>query len=396
MFRANPVGGMNAVGFVWANLHRRPLRAYLTLASVLVAFVLFALLRTVAVLFTGGTELAAANRLVVSAKYSIIDSLPISQRFAIESIDGVEAVTHQSWFGGYYQDPSIEFPTYPVEPRAYFDMFPEITIAPEQLDAFERTRTGAVVPATFLEQFGWQVGDKIPIEADIYPMRDGSRLWEFDLVGTYTFRDEGSPQTEVFLFHYDYFEQAAAFGRGMVGWYSVRIADPERAPEVAQAIDALFENSDNPTKSATEDEWGRAFAAQIGDIGLMANSILSAVFFTILLLTAVVMHWAFRERIGELAVLKTLGFSDRRVAALVLGESVFLCACGGVLGIGIAALAAQFLDTVASRSGFSDLEIGWATAASGLGIAVLLGAVVGIRPAWLAGRLTIAEALRRR
>lgn len=396
MARANPVGGMNAVGFVWANLHRRPLRAYLTLSSVLVAFVLFALLRTVAVLFSGSSELTAANRLVVSAKYSIIDSLPISQRSAIESIDGVEAVTHQSWFGGIYQDPSNFFPKYPVEPRAYFDMFPEIVIAPEQLDAFERTRTGAVAPASLLEAFGWQVGDKIPIEADIYPMRDGSRLWEFDLVGSYTFRDKGTPQTEVFLFHYDYFEQAAAFGSGMVGWYSVRIADPERAPEVAQAIDSLFENSDNPTKSATEDEWQRAFAAQIGDIGLMANSILSAVFFTILLLTAVVMHWAFRERIGELAVLKTLGFSDRRVAALVLGESVFLCAFGGVLGIGIAAVGAQFLETWASEFGFGDFGIDWATAASGLGIAVLLGAVVGIRPAWLAGRLTIAEALRRR
>ena len=391
---------MNAVGLVWANLHRRPVRTYLTLFSVLVAFLLFALLRTMAVLFSGSTGITAADRLVVSAKYSIIDPLPISQRSAIEAVDGVEAVTHQSWFGGIYQDRSNRFPTYPVEPRAYFDMYPEAIIAPEQLDAFERTRTGAVAPATFLERFGWQIGDKIPIEATIYPMRDGSRLWEFDLVGTYTFRDESSPESEVFLFHYDYFEQAAAFGGGTVGWYSARIADPDRAPEVAKAIDSLFENSHNPTKTATEDEFARAFAAQIGDIGLMANSILSAVFFTILLLTAVVMHWAFRERIAELAVLKTLGFSDRKVAAFVFGESVLLCAFGGVLGIGLAVVATQFPSATAlmNQFGLGGLGFGidWPTAAQGLAIAVLLGAVVGVWPAWLAGRLTIAEALRRR
>lgn len=384
---------MSPVGLVWANLHRRPVRTYLTLFSVLVAFLLFTMLRTMAVWFTSSTDITAADRLLVTAKYSIIESLPISQQSAILAVDGVEAVTHQSWFGGIYQDRSQSIFIYPVEPRAYFDMYPEMIIAPEQLDAFQNTRTGAVAPADMLERYGWGIGDKIPIEADIYPQQDGNRLWEFDLVGSYRWKDEDTSQP-LLLFHYDYFAEAAAFGRGTVGWYTVRIADPERAPEVAVAIDALFENSQNPTKTATEDEFARAFAAQIGDIGLIANSILSAVFFTILVLTAVVMHWAFRERIAELGVLKTLGFSDRRVAGIVLGESVLLCGLGGLLGVGFGIVGTPLMSTMVPQFG-GGLRLDWNTVWHGLGVAVLLGALVGIAPALLARRLTIAEALRR-
>lgn len=386
---------MNAVGLVWANLHRRPVRTYLTLFSVLVAFLLFTMLRMMAVFFTTSSEITAVDRLLVTAKYSIIESLPISQRSEILAVDGVEAVTHQTWFGGIYKDRSHQFfPKYPVEPRAYFDMYPEMTIAPEQLDAFQTTRTGAVAPAALLERFGWSIGDKIPIEADIYPQQDGNRIWVFDLVGSYRLQDEDAGQPP-FLFHYDYFTEAAAFGRGAVGWYTVRIADPDRAPEVAGAIDAVFENSQNPTKTATEDEFARAFAAQIGDIGLLANSILSAVFFTILVLTAVVMHWAFRERIAELAVLKTIGFSDGRVAAFVLGESVLLCGLGGLLGVGVGLLGTPALNSMVEQFGLGGLRLDWPTVWQGVGIAVLLGLLVGVAPALLARRLTIAEALRR-
>ena len=385
---------MSPVGLVWANLHRRPVRTYLTLFSVLVAFLLFTMLRTMAVWFTSSSEITAADRLLVTAKYSIIESLPINQQSAILAVDGVDAVTHQTWFGGIYQDRSQFFPKYPVEPRAYFDMYPEMVIAPEQLDAFQNTRTGAVAPAALLERFGWSVGDKIPIEADIYPQQDGNRLWVFDLVGSYRWKNEDTSQS-LFLFHYDYFNEAAAFGRGTVGWYTLRIADPDRAPEVAVAIDALFENSQNPTKTATEDEFARAFAAQIGDIGLIANSILSAVFFTILVLTAVVMHWAFRERIAELAVLKTLGFSDGRVAGIVLGESVLLCGLGGLLGVGLGLVGTPLFSMMVAQFGFGGLRVDWLTVWQGLGVAVLLGALVGVAPALLARRLTIAEALRR-
>lgn len=385
---------MSNFGLLWANLHRHPVRTYLTLLSVLVAFLLFGLLRTLAVWFgSGPAEGASVDRLVVSAKYSIIDMLPISQMNVILGVDGVEAVTHQSWFGGNYQDPRYFFPKFPVDPRGYFEMFPELAIDPAELDAFERTRTGAVVPEDMLLEFGWEVGDKIPIEADIWPMADGNRIWEFDLVGTYTTDVES--QGGVFLFHYDFFEEARGFAKGTVGWYTVRIEDPDRAPEVANAIDTMFENSMNPTKTATEDEFGKSFAAQIGDLGLMATGILSAVFFTVLLLTANTMTQALRERIPELAVLKTLGFGNPRVGWLVLGESVLLCVVGGVLGIGLAALLAPAATAFLPQFGPSTLAFSWQTAATGVGVAVLLGVVVGSVPAVSAGRLSIAEALRR-
>jgi len=379
---------------VWANLHRHPIRTYLTLLSVLVAFLLFGLLRTLAIWFaTGPADGASVDRLIVTGKYSIIDLLPISQSNAILTVDGVEAVTHQTWFGGNYQDPSNFFPKYPVEPLAFFEMYPDLSIDPVELETFERTRTGAVVSADLMERFGWQIGDKIPIEADIWPMKDGNRNWTFDLIGSYTTDVDGFGST--LLFHYDFFDEAREFAPGTVGWWTVRVADPDRAPEVGNAIDALFENSQNPTKTGTEDEFGRAFAAQIGDIGLMATGILSAVFFTVLLLTGNTMAQSLRERIPELAVLKTLGFGNNRVAWYVLGESVLICLFGGILGIGLAALMAPVANAFAAQFAPGAFAMTWPIAGLGMGVAALLGVVVGAVPAWSARRLSIAEALRR-
>ena len=382
---------MNSFALLWANLQRRKIRTYLTLFSVLVAFLLFTILRTMAVWFVS-TD-ASVNRLVVTSKYSLIDLLPISQRQQIAAVDGVQAVTHQTWFGGSYQDPRYFFAKFPVEPRAYFDMYPELIIDPAQLDAFANTRTGVAAPLDLMQQHGWEIGDKIPIEADIYPMRDGNRLWVFDLVAGYTW--EGNEGAPAFLFHYDFFDEARAFGQGSVGWWTVRIDDSARAPEIASQIDVLFENSQNPTKTATEDEFSRSFAAQMGDIGLIANGILSAVFFTILLLTANTMSQALRERIPELAVLKTLGFSNARVAMLVLGESVLLCVLGGLLGVGVAWLAIPALNVLMAIANFGELAISGWTMTLGIGVAALLGVVVGAQPAWHANRLAIADALRR-
>lgn len=386
---------MSTAGLLRANLHRRPVRTWLTLLSLLVAFLLFSILRTFAGIFTQGAGgVDAASRLVVTARYSIIESLPISQQARILAVDGVNAVTHMTWFGGIYQDPRNFFPKHPVEPRAYFDMYPEFSIDPAELDAFANTRTGAVVARTLMERFGWRIGDRIPIEADIWPMADGSRNWEFELVGAFASR-EGGAEPPVMLFRYDYFDEARMYGQGTAGWYVARIDDPARAPEIAGAIDALFENSRNPVKSATEDAFARSFAAQIGDIELITTGILSAVFFTILLLTANTMSQSLRERIAELAVLKTLGFSNVRVALLVLGEAMLLCVAGGLLGIGLAALAAPLLSAFFEQNGFGTFRVAWDVAALAIGIALALGAAVGAAPAWTANRLAIAEALRR-
>jgi len=387
---------MSFVSLIWAGLFRRKTRTVLTLFSIIVAFLLFGLLRSIADAFTVGVDVAGVDRLIVQPKYSIIDPLPISHASQIVHVPGVATVTHADWFGGFYQERKNFFPKYPVNPREWFAAYPEFHIDAAQLDAFERTRTGAVVPADLAAKYGWHVGDKIPIEADIYPKKDKTRLWEFELVGTYDLPSGGSSQGDgVFLFNYDYFDEARQFGQGLVGWFVVRVADPSKAAEVARSIDKQFENSANETRTATEAEFARQFANQIGNIGLMMGGILGAVFFTIILLTGNTMAQTFRERVPELAVLKTLGFSDALVSLLVLGEAVLLCAVGGAIGLGIAALLAPGV-----ARGIKDIlpgfEIVWQTIAVGLAIAVLLGVVVGAVPALTARRLRIVDALRER
>ena len=386
---------MSGMGLMWANLFRRKTRTFLTLFSLLVAFLLFVLLRAVAAPFAGeGLSVDGANRLVVTSKYSIIDLLPLSQLAEIQGVPGVEAVTHQTWFGGNYQDPANFFPKYPVEPRAYFDMYPEFAIDPAQLDAFENTRTGVVVEEGMLARFGWSIGDRIPIEGDIWSLKDGSRLWQFDLVGTYRHRDPGQMTPVALLMHYDYFDEARSFEEGAVGWYTVRVSDSEQAPAISGAIDARFENSTSPTKTSTEAEFARSFAAQIGNIALMVTGILSAVFFTILLLTANTMSQSLRERIPELAVLKTVGFSDARTSLLVVGESVLLCVIGALLGVGLGALMLPAA-SVATQQFMGPVTMSLDILMQSLAFAVALGLVVGALPALTAQRLRIVDALRR-
>ena len=386
---------MSAMGLVWPNLGRKPVRTVLTLMSLLVAFVLFTYLRAIAVAFTsGGFGEAGIDRLVVSPKYSIIDPLPVNHQRSIATVPGVEAVTHADWFGGIYQEPRNFFPKFPVDPEGYFSIYSERVIAPEQLAAFRDTRTGAVVSAGLAERFGWKIGDRIPIEGDIYPKRDGSRLWEFDLVGIYRGQPD-DPDPGVFLFQYDYFDEARQFGHGGVGWFIVRVGNPEKAAEIASAIDAMFENSINATRTATEDDSQREFAKQFGNIGLITTGILGAVFFTILLLTANTMAQALRDRIPELAVLKTFGFTDGTVGSLVLAEAILLCVAGGALGIGLAAGVQGFL-SVYLEPVIGPIAVDWPIIAQGLALAVLLGVIVGLVPALSAWRLTIVDALRER
>ena len=384
---------MTTLGLVSTNLFRHPVRAWLTLLSLAVAFLLFTLLRTVAAWFAGNSlEGLSEDRLVVAARYSQTDQLPLSAQQRILALDGVNAVTHQTWFGGSYQDPKNAFPKFVVDPRGYFDMFPGTRIEPAARDRFAETRTGVLVSEDLLAEYGWQVGDRIPIQADIWPMSDGGRLWEFELVGSYAWSDKGQ---SLMLLHYDFFDTGRAFAQGTVGWFTVRVDDPGQALEVAHAIDRLFENSAHPTQTTTESEYYRTFLAQAGDIGFMATGVLSAVFFTIVLLGGVTMHQALQERIPELAVLKTLGFTDRSVALMLLGESTALCVLGASLGV-LATLAAELpLNTVLLDAGVGVFDVSGEVLASAASLSVLLGLAVGAGPAWRASRLSIAEALRK-
>lgn len=375
---------------VWAGLFRKKARTVLTLLSVVVAFLLFGMLQAVNEAFEAGAEQARADRLVTNSRYSIIEMLPIGYLPRIEAVPGVSSVAFASWFGGSYQDRPAQFGVFPVEPERYLRAVPEIVLPPDQAERWRDTRDGAIVGRSVATRYGWQIGDRVTLVADIWPQRDGSNEWNFEIAGIYTSPD--SEQNEgALLFQHEYFDEARQFARGTVGWFLVQVEDPERAEEISLAIDALFANSPNETKTQTEKAFAQGFARQFGDIGLIVTAILGAVFFTILVLTGNTMAQAVRERIPELAILKTLGFRDHAVLGLVVAESLLLVLAGGVVGL---ALAAAALGAVgAALAGFGIQGISGSVALSGLGVMVLLGLVVGLPPALRAMRLRVVDAL---
>ena len=374
------------------NLLRKPIRTFLTFFSLFVAFILFVILGSVTVVFTSDLELeGGANRIQTSAKYSIIDSLPGKYVQEVQAIPGVELVTHASWFGGYYQEESNQIPVFPVDPSTYFEVLDELEISDEALTRFIETRRSMVAPKALAAQYGWTEGDIIPIGAQIYPMNDGSMTWEFELVGTYSAESEFG----ALLINYFYFDEARQMGKGSIGWLSVKVADSEMVPEIATQIDEMYENSSDPTRSAPESEAFREFLNQYGNIGLMMTGILSAVFFTILLLTANTMTHSFRERISELAVLKTVGFSDTRVATCILLEAILLCLTPALISILFAIPVAFIVEQLLTNMpmGFP-FALQPSTILGTLVIAVVLGCLVGFIPSITAKRLTIVEAHR--
>jgi putative ABC transport system permease protein len=383
---------MKFLHLIWNNLKRKKLRSILTLLSIMVAFILFGFLCAIKQALAGGVTLAGQNRLIVPHKVSIIQSLPESYKARMERIPGVARVTHESWFGGVYQDPKNFFAQMPVMPEEFLDMFPEIGLPPEQKQAWLQTRMGAIVGRKTAERFHWKVGDKIPIQSSIWAKTDGSRLWEFDIVGIFDAKDKATDTSPLF-FRYDYFDEARAWNKGQVGWYLVRISDPDRAAEVARQVDQEFENSSVETKTEPEGAFIQGWAKQIGDITLITATIMTAVFFTILLVSGNTMSQAVRERTGELGVLKALGFTSSQVLSLVLAESCLLAVLGGGLGLVLAWLVIKRGDPTGGMLPLfffptRDLMVG-------VGLSIALGLCAGIFSALQAMRLRVADALRR-
>ena len=378
---------------IWSNLKRKKLRTSLTMLSVLVAFVLFGLLAAIKQALAGGVSSASADRLMVRDKVSIIQLLQASYKERIERIPGVALATHQTWFGGVYQDPKNFFMQNPVEPEDFLSMHPEISLSPEQKQAWLSTRTGAIVGRQTAEKYHWKIGDQVPIKSPIWHKSDGSDTWDFDIVGIYDSKDKSVDLTPLF-FRYDYFDEARpASQRGLVGWYTIRIKDPSQAAEIARRVDAEFENSDAETKTEPEGAMAQEWAAQVGNIALIVTGILSAVFFTILLVTGNTMAQAVRERTGELGVLKAIGFTNAQIVSFVLAESCLLTVLGGSLGLGLAWLMISRGDPTGGLLPLFSLPT--RDLFVGSGISVALGFVTGIFPALQAMRLRVADALRR-
>jgi putative ABC transport system permease protein len=360
--------------------------------SILVAFVLYGILAALDVAFNMGVELAGNDRLIITHKVSIIQLLPASYEQRLETTPGVVDVLHQTWFGGIYQKPSNFFMQAPVKPDRLLKVYPEYILPEDQKQAWLRDRTCAIVGRQTATRFGFKVGDRIPIQATIWRKKDGSSLWEFNVCGIFDAARQGVDTTPLF-FNYDYFDEARQFGQGNVGWYVIRIADPAKAPEIAKRIDDMFANSFAETKTTTEKAFVQAWAKQVGDIGAIIRAIVTAVFFTILLVAGNTMAQAVRERTSELAVLKTLGFSDGLLLVLVLLESCAVAIVGGGLGLTLAWLLIQGGDPTGGL--LPAFYLPPADVVRGVLLALALGVASGILPALQAMRLRIVDALRR-
>lgn len=379
---------------VWAALFRRKTRTFLTLASIVAAFLLFGLLDGIRTSFAElGRNADGAQRLQTASKLSFIETLPLALLPRISAIDNIEAVTHANWFGGAYQDPKNQLFTFAVAPN-YLELYPEIEVEPAQLEAWKRTRTGMLVGETMMNRFNWEVGQRIPLQSTIYPNSDGSLDWAFDIVGVLKAKEGASAgfTESLILMHYEYFEESTPYVDGDVGWYVSRVSDVRRSDAAAKAIDALSANSPHETKTMSEQAAMASQLKQMADIGLIVGSIMGAVFFTLLLLTGNTMAQAVRERTSELAVLKTIGFSSNSVLAMVLAESMLMVVIGGVLGLGLAAAIGK--GATAGSGGLINLPpVGLESWMLGLGLMLAIGLLVGALPAIRAMRLNIVDAL---
>jgi putative ABC transport system permease protein len=383
---------MKYLHLIWASLFRSRTRTLLTLLSVFVAFFLFGMLDSVRVAFNSAGSVTGANRMVVASRLSITQMLPYSLDSQIASIPGVRKSSYAAWFGGIYREPRNFFPNFSVGP-GYLDLYPEFKLPPAQKAAFEADRTGAIVGESLAKRNGWKLGDTVPLQATIFPQKDGSNAWPLKIDGIFAVKDAKRRGEENQLwFHWKYFDEANQYVNGRVGWYIVELADINQADRVGQAIDAISANSDHETKTQTEQAFNQAFAKQFADIGLIVTAIMAAVFFTLLLLTGNTMAQAVRERIPELAVLKTIGFSNRSVLWLVLAEAMLLVVLGGLIGLGLAALLMPIVS--AGSGGLIQLPtVLPQTWLLGLALMIAIGAVVGALPALRAMRLNIVDAL---
>jgi putative ABC transport system permease protein len=381
---------MKFLPLLWSSLWRKKLRTIFTLLSIFVAFLLFGLLMTIRTAFSFGVDIAGLDRLVLIHKVSLIMPLPVSYLDRLQATEGVAMATHNTWFGGVYQDPSNFFAQIAVEPKPFLAIYPQYVLPPDQLDAWLADRQGVIVGEDLARRFGWKVGDRIPIVGTIWQPKQG-QVWEFNIAGIYG-GGAGVDKTQ-FFFRYDYLNENRRGGDGLVGWYIVKIDDPGRAQEMGARFDEMFANSSAETKTTTEKGFVEGFAKQVGDIGAIMMAIVTAVMFTMLLVTANTMAQSVRERTSEVGVLKTLGFSRAAILTLVLGESVLIALIGGGLGLASAWLLVQRGDPTGGLLPVFVLPS--RDVAIGAALVVTLGVAAGLLPALTAMQLRITDALRR-
>jgi len=380
---------MKFLPFIFRNLFRKKTRTALTVGSIAVALFLFGLLVAIETALNAGVDVAGVDRLIVRNKTSLIMPLPLAYQERLRQIDHVNEATFATWFGGIYQEPKNFFPQFAIDTETYRTLFPEFVIPDDQWQAFLADQEGAVVGKLTADRFGWKVGDRIPIQGTIW-----TGTWDFNIRAIYEGSRGGDDESQ-FWFQWKYLEERrqTSFGGGTVGWYTVKIDDPDNAVAVSKAIDDRFANSAWETSTETEAAFAAGFAKQIGNIRMLIMSIGSVVLFTLLLVTGNTMAMAVRERVPELGVLKTLGFGDKTVLFMVLSESLVIAAVGGALGLGLAKLFTLGGDPTGGMLPLFHLSSG--DMVLGATIALVVGLVAGSIPALTAMNLRIVDALRR-
>jgi putative ABC transport system permease protein len=382
---------MKFSSLIFANLFRKKVRLILTVGSFAVALFLFSFLAVVKGAFGRGADIAGADRLVIINRISIIQPLPLAYRDKMLRIPGVKAVTHNNWFGGVYQEEKNFFPQFAIDVENQRTVLPELVVPDDQWANFVKDRTGAIAGAKTAKRFGWKVGDRIPIKNALF---GSAAVWEFTLDGIYHSDKVGGDESQ-FWFQWDFFEERMPQSfKGNVGWYVLKLDNPDDAPRVGKAIDDMFSNSSFETKTETESQFAAGWVKQFGNIEFLILAIGTVVFFTLLLVTGNTMAISVRERIGELATLKAIGFRDRRILYFVLAEALTISFVGGLLGLGLAALAIPVL-AAALNGLLPTLILSPAILSVGLATALLVGIISGLLPGIGAMRMRVVNALRR-
>jgi len=383
---------MSDLYLVYKNLTRKPLRFFLTLFSIFIAFMIYGTLTAFDKAFNAGVELSADDRLVSVNKINFTQPLPISYVRKVQAIEGIEAVVHMNWFGGYYQDPQRQILTFAVDPTNLMAVYgDDLVVSDEQHTAWQRNRQGILVGEAVALANGWNLGDRIPLNSNIFSQRDGSTVWEFDIEGIYTGRDPQIDTNGVYI-HYEYFNETQSFGGDFIGWMGIKTVDPKQNETVIKAIDEQFVNSPFETETVPEKVFNKGFIEQLGNISLIIQLVVFAAFFIILVIVGFSMVLSIKERTAEIGTLKTLGFESGRVFRMVLAESLLLSLLGGLLGLAMATTITGALNN-APQFPVPDIILSPDLIAQAVGIMLLLGFITGIIPAVNALRLNIITAL---
>lgn len=382
---------MNDLTLIRKSLFRKKTRAILLILSIMTAFLIFGALASIDRVLNSSEELSRADRLVTVNKINFTQTMPFAYWGRVAGVEGVQSVTHASWFGGYYQDVRNFVQAFAVDMDSYLVVYPELEMPADQRAALSERRECVAVGADLAEQYGWSVGDRFPLSSNIWRQQDGSSAWDVEVCAVMTTADQDIP-TNYLLMQYDYYNESLGFNRDQIGWMILLTGDPAVNDAVSQNIDTLFANSPAETETTTEAAFSQAFVEQLGNIGLILTLVVSAAFATILMIVGTTMVMAINERTKEVGVMKTLGFSSSRIFTHVLSESVLLSLVGGLLGLGFAVLLLSGIAQVAGGQ-LPGLRVSGGTWLQALGLMLAFGLITGFVPALNAMRLKIVDAL---